>query len=98
MTGRLLVDIIRQMKKIVFLPVPLVMAAMMSFADGVTFVDCPKCDKRMRISEDGRTAFVNSSLIKDANAKKEMAARAQRYLELAKPVAAANPKTAYIPP
>ena len=81
------------MKKIVFLPVPFVMAAMMSFADGVTFVDCPKCDKRMRISEDGRTAFVNSSLIKDANAKKEMAARAKRYLELAKPVAAANPKT-----
>ncbi len=81
------------MKKIGLLSVPFAMAAMMSFADGVTFVDCPKCDKRMRISEDGRTAFVNSSLVKDQKAKDAMAKRAKRYLELAKPVAAANPKT-----
>ena len=33
-------------------------------ADGsVQFVECPKCDKRMRISEDGREAFVNLSRI-----------------------------------
>ena len=81
------------MKKKHLLGLPLALAATVSFAAGVTFVECPKCDKRMRISEDGLTAFVNTSLITDADGKKEIVARAKRYLELAKPVAAANPKT-----
>ena len=93
LTGRLSVDIILGMKNNIFCIIPLVMAAAASFADGVTFVECPRCDKRMRISEDGRTAFVNLSLIKDEKAKAAMAERAKRYLELAKPVVAANPKT-----
>jgi len=81
------------MKKKHLLSMSLAMAATVSFAAGVTFVECPKCDKRMRISEDGLTAFVNTSLIKNADGKKEMTERAKRYLELAKHVAAANPKT-----
>jgi hypothetical protein len=81
-----------QMKKNLFLLATLAVASS-SFAEGVTFVECPKCSKRMRISEDGRTAFVNSSLVKDEKSKAAMARRAERYLELAKPVVAANPKT-----
>ncbi|MBQ3289007.1 MAG: alpha-galactosidase [Kiritimatiellae bacterium] len=62
-------------------------------ADGsVQFVECPKCDKRMRISEDGREAFVNLSRI-DPERKAEMAARAKRLLALGAPVSPANPKT-----
>ena len=62
-------------------------------ADGpVRFVECPKCDKRMRISEDGREAFVNLSRI-DPERKAEMAARAERLLALGAPVSPANPKT-----
>ena len=80
------------MKKNLFLLATLAVASS-SFAEGVTFVECPKCSKRMRISEDGRTAFVNSSLVKDEKSKAAMARRAERYLELAKPVVAANPKT-----
>jgi hypothetical protein len=58
----------------------------------VTFVECPKCDKRLRISDDGRTAFVNLSRIRPSE-KKAMTARAERFLALAKPVDFANPKT-----
>ena len=57
----------------------------------VEFTECPKCDKRMRISEDGKTATVNVSRLKDdapdeatlARRKAEMSARAERYLALA---------------
>ena len=58
----------------------------------VNFVECPKCDKRVRISEDGKEAFVNLCRI-DATRKDEMKARAERLLERAKPVAPANPLT-----
>ena len=58
----------------------------------VNFVECPKCDKRMRISEDGKEAFVNLCRI-DATRKDEMKARAERLLERARPVAPANPLT-----
>ena len=58
----------------------------------VNFVECPKCDKRMRISEDGKEAFVNLCRI-DATRKDEMKARAERLLERGKPVAPANPLT-----
>ena len=58
----------------------------------VNFVECPKCDKRMRISEDGREAFVNLCRI-DATRKNEMKVRAERLLAWAKPVAPANPLT-----
>ena len=58
----------------------------------VNFVECPKCDKRIRISEDGRDAFVNMSRVApERNA--EMKARAEMLLEMAKPVTPANPKT-----
>ena len=58
----------------------------------VNFVECPKCDKRMRISEDGREALVNLCRI-DAERRNEMKVRAERLLERAKPVAPANPLT-----
>ena len=41
----------------------------------VNFVECPKCDKRLRISEDGRDAFVNMSRVAPER-KAEMEARA----------------------
>lgn len=56
----------------------------------VSFVECPKCDKRMRISDDGRSATINLCRI-DPERKEEMAARAARLLELAKPVIPGNP-------
>ena len=58
----------------------------------VNFTECPKCDKRIRISEDGRDAFINMSRIAPER-KAEMKVRAEMMLELAKPVQAANPKT-----
>ena len=58
----------------------------------VNFVECPKCDKRLRISEDGRDAFVNMSRVAPER-KAEMKARAEMLLEMAKPVPQANPKT-----
>ena len=58
----------------------------------VNFVECPKCDKRIRISEDGREAFVNMSRIDQAR-KSDMKARAERLLEMARPVKAADPAT-----
>ena len=58
----------------------------------VSFVECPKCDKRMRISEDGREAFVNLCRI-DSARKAEMAARAEKLLTRARPVSPANPLT-----
>ena len=58
----------------------------------VNFVECPKCDRRMRISEDGKEAFVNRCRI-DASRKDEMRTRAERLLERGRPVAPANPRT-----
>ena len=58
----------------------------------VTFVECPKCDKRIRISDDGRDAFVNLSRI-DPSEKEAMAARAERLLARGRPVDFANPRT-----
>ena len=46
---------------------------------GVSFVECPKCDKRIRISEDGTTAFVNTSRI-EPDRRDELAARAEGLL------------------
>ena len=67
------------------------LALMAAFA-AVNFVECPKCDKRMRISEDGKEAFVNLCRI-DATRKDEMKARAEGLIARAKPVAPANPLT-----
>ena len=61
-------------------------------AGAVKFVECPKCDKRMRVSEDGREATVNLCRI-DPGRRAEMEARAERLLERARPVVAANPNT-----
>ena len=58
----------------------------------VHFVSCPKCDKRMRISEDGREAFVNLDRIDPAR-KDEMAARARLLLARGAAVAPADPLT-----
>ena len=63
-----------------------------AFFAAVNFVDCPKCDKRIRISEDGRDAFVNMSRIAPER-KEEMKVRAEMLLGFARPVEAANPKT-----
>lgn len=63
-----------------------------AFFCAVNFTECPKCPYRMRIAEDRKEAFVNMSRIDPAR-KEEMAARARRLLEMAKPVEAGNPKT-----
>ena len=44
---------------------------MVTVLAAVNFIECPKCDKRMRISEDGREAFVNLCRIDPAR-KDEM--------------------------
>ena len=61
----------------------------------VKFGDCPKCDKRIRISDDGRTATVNLAWLKDdapdaatlETRKSAMAARAERLLRRGRNVA-----------
>lgn len=63
-----------------------------AFFAAVNFVECPKCDKRIRISEDGRDAFVNMSRIAPER-KEEMKVRAEMLLGFARPVETANPKT-----
>ena len=68
-----------------------VVAAVTIGAGAVEFAECPKCDRRMRISEDGKSATVNLSRLKDdapdaatlERRKAEMSARAERYLKLA---------------
>ncbi len=61
-------------------------------ATAVTFFQCEKCNDRIRISEDGRSAFVNLCRV-DPDQKEAVKSRAQRLLERARPVEAANPKT-----
>ena len=63
-----------------------------SLLAAVSFVECPKCEKRIRIADDGRTAFVNLSRI-DASERDAMAARAERLLSRGRPVEFASPKT-----
>ena len=68
-----------------------VAAAVTMGARAVEFVECPKCDLWMRIAEDGKSATVNLSRLKDdapdaatlERRKAEMSARAERYLKLA---------------
>ena len=56
----------------------------------VKLVDCPKCDRRLRIAPDGKSATVNLSRLVDdmpdettKNRRiEEMTARARRYLEM----------------
>ena len=57
----------------------------------ISFVECPKCEKRMRIDDDGTKAYVNKCRVPEAE-RPAMAERAKRFLELAKPVAPANPE------
>ncbi|MBO7722143.1 MAG: hypothetical protein J6T01_07035 [Kiritimatiellae bacterium] len=40
-------------------------AALLVLAAAVNFAECPKCDRRFRISDDGRSATVNLSRLKD---------------------------------
>ena len=66
-------------------------AAVTMGAGAVEVAECPKCDRWMRISEDGMSATVNLSRLKDdapdaatlERRKAEMSARAERYLKLA---------------
>jgi len=51
----------------------------------VVFRDCPKCDKRMKVSPDGKQMFVNESRVQGLN-REAVAARAAKLLELAKPL------------
>lgn len=68
------------MKKMLFAAV----AAVAMGAGAVEFAECPKCDRWMRISEDGKSATVNLSRLKDdapdaatlERRKMEMSARA----------------------
>ena len=61
-------------------------------ASAVTFFSCEKCPDRIKVSEDGRKAFVNTCRI-DAAEKSAMRLRAERLLERAKPIRHANPMT-----
>ena len=58
----------------------------------ITFIECQKCEKRMRISEDGQDAFVNLCKAGQSG-RAELEARAKRLLERGRPVEAANPLT-----
>ena len=62
-------------------------AAFMAFNGfaGVEFRECPKCDRRIRVSPDAKTAYVNLSRL-DGVSKKARAARAEKLLALAKPL------------
>ena len=66
-------------------------AILAAFA-AISFVECPKCDKRIRISDDGRDAFVNMCRAEQAS-RAELEARAKRLLERGRPVEPANPLT-----
>lgn len=61
-------------------------------ASAVTFFSCEKCPDRIKISEDGRKAFVNTYRM-DAAEKPAMKLRAELLLERAKPIKHANPMT-----
>ena len=59
-----------------------------AMAAAVNFIECPKCDKRMRIADDGKSATVNLARLKDdapdaatlERRKQAMSARAEAYL------------------
>ena len=62
----------KQRLLVVALGLPLLLAVLLAwavFADGdspvVRLDECPKCDRRIRISEDGKSATVNLSRLKD---------------------------------
>ena len=61
-----------------------------AFGSQVEFVDCPKCDKRMRISEDGKKAFINRSKVSDLK-RVEMVERAKRFLKIPEPTSIRKP-------
>ncbi len=61
-------------------------------ASAVTFFSCEKCPDRIKISEDGCKAFVNTYRM-DAAEKPAMKLRAEHLLERAKPIKHANPMT-----
>lgn len=61
-------------------------------ASTVTFFSCEKCPDRIKISEDGRKAFVNTYRM-DTAEKPAMKLRAEHLLERAKPIKHANPMT-----
>jgi len=71
----------------------MILAAMMAAA--VQLAECPKCDRWMRVSDDGQSAKVNLCRLKDDAPDKatldrriaEMTARAERYLALGRNVA-----------
>lgn len=70
----------------------LVGSVVLAGESSVSFVECPKCEKRIRVAEDGQSAFVNLSRIDPAE-KAAMAARARRLVERGKAVPFADPKT-----
>ena len=49
-----------------------------AFFSAVNFVECPKCVKRIRISDDGKDAFVNMSRV-DPSRKAEVEASGFEY-------------------
>ena len=80
------------MKRSLLFPVTVFCALGVHAGGNVVFVECPKCEKRIRIQEDGVKAFVNLSRI-DAPERERMKARAERLLRLAEPVEPADPLT-----
>ena len=57
--------------------------AAFSAAAEIEFVECPKCDRRIRVSPDAKKAYVNLSRL-DGATKEARAARAQKLLDAAK--------------
>ena len=76
------------------------LAVGMLLGASVNVVECPKCPNRMKIAEDGRSASVNASRLKDdapdaATLERRVAAmkaRAERYLALGRGVATGDRK------
>ncbi len=58
----------------------------------INFVECPKCEKRIRISEDGRDAFVNLCRAEQTD-RHALESRAKQLLARGRPVVPADPRT-----
>ena len=60
-------------------------------AAAVSFIDCPKCDRRFRIAEDGLSATVNLARL-GGDSREKVAARAMTYLKLGSRRASGDPR------
>ena len=57
----------------------------------INFMECPKCDKRFRIAEDGQSATVNLCRL-NGESRDILAARAEKYLKMGRKRASGDPR------